>query len=675
MSSGRRLAAIVFTDLEGFTSLTQRDERGALALLEEQRGLVDAVLATRGGRLIKSMGDGLLLEFPNARDAVEGAVELQRSVRARNLREADRPLRLRIGIHLGDVEERGSDILGDAVNIASRIEPLADAGGICCSAQVHEQVRNKVPVTWQRLGPRALKGVDTPVEIYRVGWGEPAETAAPRSAPARAGPPRIAVLPLANISPDPRDEYFADGLTEELISTLSQLRGLRVLARTSVNQYKGTVKPVSQIGAELGATSLLEGSVRKSGSRIRITLQLIDVASQEHTWSESYNRNLEDVFAIQAEVAERTAAALQLQLGEAERVALLERPTESVPAYDAYLHGIREFGAWIDGLDPARAREAIRWFEEAIRADPDFALARAYLANVLMALAGEALPSAEVFPRARALLDRALELDPDSSEAHVARGNLAMQADLDWARAEEEFQRALALNPSSWTAHFWYGSLLEITQRFPESEVQMRLGLEQNPLLLALELAVVSAPIHRGDLDGAIRAWTAMGERLGWPLVARWNLAWLHVLRGERPKALELVSAMKDSTSLLDRFSWALLEAFDGRPAPARDLAEELSERSRTEYVPARFLVALLALVGEKDRALARIEKDFDSGDYSLVGYYAQVALNPLRDDPRFVALLRRAHLPTEANWPWSRMLPPAPRPEGPGASDAPRGE
>ena len=196
MSSGRRLAAIVFTDLEGFTSLTQRDERGALALLEEQRGLVDAALATRGGRLIKSMGDGLLLEFPNARDAVEGAVELQRSVRARNLREADRPLRLRIGIHLGDVEERGSDILGDAVNIASRIEPLAEAGGICCSAQVHEQVRNKVPVTWQRLGPRALKGVDAPVEIYRVGWGEPAETAAPKPAPARAGPPRIAVLPL-----------------------------------------------------------------------------------------------------------------------------------------------------------------------------------------------------------------------------------------------------------------------------------------------------------------------------------------------------------------------------------------------------------------------------------------------------------------------------------------------
>ncbi len=327
----------MFTDLEGFTSETHEDEQGALRRIDELGALATPIVSAHGGRKIKAMGDGLLLEFPNARDALECAVALQQSLHERNAREGPHKLRMRAGIHLGDVEDREGDILGDAVNIASRIEPIAEAGGVCLSSQVYDQVRTTVPYQLESLGPRRLKGLRESVEVYRVvlPW------ATPEPFPRSPAPPRLAVLPLTNISPDPKDEYLADGLTEELITTLSQIKGLRVISRTSMGQYKGTTKPVAQIGAELSAATVLEGSVRKVGDRLRIAVQLIDTRTDEHRWAQSYDRKLENVFAIQAEVAERTANALKVELLGSERKALQERPTESLDAYEAYLRGIQ----------------------------------------------------------------------------------------------------------------------------------------------------------------------------------------------------------------------------------------------------------------------------------------------------------------------------------------------
>jgi len=336
VASVRRLSAIMFTDVVGSTASAQANEAEALKLRDEQAGLVRPLFAAHHGREVKSMGDGFLSEFDSALRAVQCAIDIQQHLHERNSQAGVTPIELRIGIHLGDVEQRDTDIFGDAVNIASRVEPLASPGGICISGEVFSQIRNKIPNKFEKLPPTALKGVQAPVDIYRIAlpW-------VTRDAPASSGGPTgIAILPFANISPDPKDEYFADGLTEELITVLSQIRELRVIARSSVTPYKSTSKGVAQIGAELGVSSILEGSVRKAGSQLRITAQLIDVASQGHVWANSYNRELTDVFAVQVELAQQVADALRVELRASERAQIAARPMVKPDSYLSYLKGL-----------------------------------------------------------------------------------------------------------------------------------------------------------------------------------------------------------------------------------------------------------------------------------------------------------------------------------------------
>jgi len=648
----RRLAAIVFTDIVGYTSLTQTDEAAALRLLEVQGQLVRPLLDHHRGRKVKSIGDGLLLEFPNALDAVEFAVELQRLVAGLDRTDGTPALRLRIGIHLGDVERRGSDILGDAVNIASRIEPLAEPGGICLSAQVYDQIRRKVPYRIDPLGPRTLKGVSEPVEIYRISVGE--NVAAPSPAAGNA-PPRLAVLPLANISPDPKDEYFADGLTEELISVLSQIRGLRVIARTSVSQYRGTSKPIGQIGSELGVSSVLEGSVRKAGDQLRITVQLIDVGTQEHRWAQTYDRKLDNVFAIQAEVAAQTASALKVELLRREREAIRERPTASLAAYEAYLRGIQAYHQRGNDVQLAEAR---RYFELAIREDPEFVAAHAYLANQLIGELGMARPGQEVAPRARELVARALELDPESSEAHTAAGNLALQVDQDWPRAEAEFQRAISLNPSSSTARFWYGFLLMALQRFDEAMAQLEAGIELDPLWVNARLNLAGLFTIRGEYDRAIALSRKVLEDFGPTPFAQTQIAFTYALAGRDAEAIREVEGFEASPLFYLRAIRAGLLAWLGKPKEARALIAAWEKHSERGYLSLNMIAELYGYLGENDRALALLEKDAAEGDRTFWNHYQSPGFDGVRDDPRFQALLREMHLPTTV--PARRRILPA---------------
>ena len=431
----------MFTDLVGFTSSAQADEPAALARLHEQEEIVRPLFASYEGREVKSTGDGFLVEFESALKATECAIDIQTRLRDRNAKTRAPPIQVRIGIHVGDVEAVGADIFGNAVNVASRVVPLAEPGGICLTGETAAHVRERIPYALERLAPKTVKGVREPLDFYRIVL--PGIERAPP--PERSPLPRVAVLPLANISPDPKDEYFADGLTEELISVLSQIRGLRVIARTSVGQYKGTSKPIGQIGSELGVDAILEGSVRKAGDQLRIAVQLIDVKTEEHRWAQTYDRMLANVFAIQAEVAERTAGALKLELLSSERDAVLERPTSSLVAYEAYLRGIqasRRFTAGVESREEL-GRAVARHFEEALREDPDFAAAHSHLANFLVEISGITEETQRATSRAREHVHRALELNPRSSDAHAALGNLLMQADLDWPRAESEFRQAL----------------------------------------------------------------------------------------------------------------------------------------------------------------------------------------------------------------------------------------
>jgi adenylate cyclase len=631
----------MFTDMVGFTATAQADEAGALRLLGEEESLVRPIVAAHQGREIKSTGDGFLIEFGSALRAVQCAIDIQRQLLERNTRGGVPPIVVRIGIHLGDVEERGTDIFGDAVNIASRVEPLALPGGICITAEVFNQVRNKLPNRFEHLGARTLKHLDLPVETYRVAL----LSDEPETAPVAEGPTRyrIAVLPLANISPDPTDEYFADGLTEELISTLSKVTDLRVIARTSVTQYKSTPKSILEIGKELGVRSILEGSVRKSGHRLRISLQLIDATSQEPIWAETYNRELNDVFTLQTEIAERTTGALRLELLGPDRELIRKPLTTNVAAYNLYLKALHVSRTTTD----AGYRAAVGWLEDAIRLDPNFAAAYSSLANLYILQAGDALAPTVAFPRAKEYLAKALALDPQSSDAHAVRGNLALQHEQDWPGAEASFRRAIALNPSNSGAHFWYSMLLTSLQRFDEAIEEARTTIALDPLWRSPVVLLMVLHYYTGNFDAAIASAEEQRDRAPEDPGSHVRLGICFVRAGRSEDArreVELAARLGEDKNRLERaFIWAAL----GRPEEARTLAEEWVAASKTEYVRPANIALLFAAIGDPDRALAWLEVDYRSGDRFLWICYQWYEFDAIRNDPRFVAMLHRMNLPT----------------------------
>jgi adenylate cyclase len=635
----------MFADVAGFTEFAQSDERGALGLLDELEGIVRPILARHHGREVKTMGDGLLAEFPDALDAVECAVDLQRAIEDRNREPGVRPLRLRIGLHLGDVERRGSDIVGDAVNVAARVEPLAEPGGVSLSEHVEAQVRNKVAYRLDKLGTRSLKGVRDPIGIYRVAlpW-------APGGAPptTTGGPPRLAVLPLANISPDPKDEYFADGLTEELITGLSRLHSLRVIARTSVSQYKATSKSVRQVGAELGVGAVLEGSVRRAGDRLRITLQLIDATTEEHRWAETYDRELKDVFEIQADIAERTARALHVELVGPEREAVQRRPMRNVEAYDSFLRGVAAFQQAADtGWSRQGVELTAKYFDVARAKEPDSAAPVAWLANLLIAAMGESFTKEEVATRVRGLVDDASRLGPNDSEAHTVRGNFALQFERDWTRAEEEFRTAVALNPSEMSAHAWFGILLMSLGRFEEARKEIQAAEELDPLFRQLWYWHVRVAELAGDREGAVQyTREALARDPGDRNLHVW-LGRLLLAQGDPDAARKEASlASGPMPGAARAVARAGLLAALGDPTEAQSLVANWERNSSAQYMRPLYVAELLVDLGRTEEALKLIEEDTLHGEQSLWIDFRNRSFDPIRTHPRFVAMLRRMNLP-----------------------------
>ncbi|HTP55353.1 MAG TPA: adenylate/guanylate cyclase domain-containing protein [Thermoplasmata archaeon] len=635
----------MFVDVAGFTSDTQADEQGSLRRIDELHDLAQPLISAGHGRTVKSLGDGLLVEFPNARDAVECGVALQRTLQDRNANAAGRPIGTRIGIHLGDVEARGEDILGDAVNIASRLEGRSEVGGLCVSAQIFDQIRNKVPYRFSSLGPTTLKGIAEPVVAYRVElpWLDATDRA-------DSAVPRVAVLPLTNISPDPKDEYIADGLTEELIAVLSRLRGLRVIARTSVTPYKTAPKPIRQVGVDLGVSAVLEGSVRRSGNRLRITLQLIDARTEEHRWAETFDRQLDDVFEVQAEIAERTASSLRLGLALADREALRRIPMADPEAYELCLQGIAAFERAADrGWTREGTREAERLFEAAIAKEPSSALPKAHLADLLIAAMGECLSRAEVASRATTLVAEALQADPSSAQAHVARGNLALQIESDWALAESEFRKGAELNPSSMAAHAWYGILLITLGRYAEAIRELTLASDLSPLFGNVRAWKIRATMLSGDLPGALRLAREQASRDPTSRATHVTMGQLLLAAGRVDEArheAELgAGPIAGANLLLQR---ALLRLRLGDRSEAERLAAEWSQPLAEGYARLNYLSGLLIALGETERGLDLLEQDAHAGgDRSLWIDFRRSEFDPVRTHPRFLALLREYDLPT----------------------------
>jgi adenylate cyclase len=464
----RRLAAILAADVVGYSRLMERDEATTLALLKERRKrLLDPVLAQHSGRVFKEIGDGLLVEFASTVNAVECAAGLQTAIAEANsaLPEAERMV-LRIGINLGDVMVEGDDLYGDGVNVAARIEGLAEPGGLAISDSVHESVRGRVGIKFVDRGRHEVKNIARPVHVW--GWS-PGAIAAPQmngAPPALPEKPSIAVLPFDNMSGDAEQGYFADGITEDIITDLSKVSGLFVIARNSSFAYKGKSPDVRQVSRELGVRYVLEGSVRRAASRVRINAQMIDGTNGGHVWAERYDRDLSDIFEVQDEVTRTIVGALKVRLTAGEAAERGSRGKISPEVYDLIVRA-RQVALQ---LTPAAALEARRMLEHVIALDPGVAIAYARLAVTIFAEYVNQWndATAENLTRATALAHKAIEVDETEPYGHIA-----LAICLSWLRrldeAEREARRALELDPNSPDSYTALGNALDFQGRHAEA--------------------------------------------------------------------------------------------------------------------------------------------------------------------------------------------------------------
>ncbi|TGQ68201.1 MAG: tetratricopeptide repeat protein [Mesorhizobium sp.] len=475
MSENRKLAAILAADVVGYSRLASADEDRTLARLRTLRSdLIDPTIAVHNGRVIKRTGDGALVEFRSVVDAVRCAVEVQNGMAERNAGvPQDRRIEFRIGIHLGDVvEESDGDLMGDGVNIASRLEGVAAPGAICLSEDAYRQVKARLDLSVSDLGNTQLKNIAEPIRVYslQVGTKETATSQIATSRPAAAAPPKlsIAVLPFANMSGDAEQDYFADGISEDIITALSKLSQLFVIARNSSFTFKGQNVHVQEVGAKLGVRHVLEGSVRKSGNRVRITAQLIDAISGGHLWAERFDRDLTDIFAVQDDVTQQIVGALALNLNEDARLRLAPEHPRNTEAYDCFLRG-RELWHRLTKETNVASRDLLR---RATELDPNFASAYAFLAltHGIDYLNRWGASPQESMAQAEEAATRAVTLDDNDPWAHwaLAIANLyARRHD----EAIDEVERALILNPNFAEAHVCRGEALYYSGR-PEEALE-----------------------------------------------------------------------------------------------------------------------------------------------------------------------------------------------------------
>ena len=643
--SERRLAAIMFTDMVGYSALTHQNEELALKILAEQRGVVRQFLTKNKGREVDSIGDGFFMEFASALDAVKCAVEIQSALKEAN---ANRPeqekIWIRIGIHLGDVVHTGKQVAGDAVNIAARIEPLAPSGGICVTAQVYASVINKFDFKFESMGIPELKNVATPIEVYQIaGYGKSIgritqlKTSLPKD--------RIAILPLTNIGASQADEYFADGLTEELISSVSRMKGLRVIARTSVMRCKGSKQSIAEIGKELNVGSVLEGSIRKSGNKIRISVQFVDTASEEPQWSQDYDREIKDVLEIQSDIARKVAEALREHvLGDIQR-SETGKSTKDPDAYINYLHG-RQY--WNKRTEKD-LKKAIEFFERALKIDEDYAMAYTGLADSYAIMAFlEFMAPHNAYPKARDAATKALSLDPQLAEAHTSLGLIHFQYDWDWDGAERELEEAISINPSYAPAHHFYADYLKAMGRFDEALGEIQKAQELDPLSLAISIGVGHVLYLSQQYDEAIEQYQRAVDLDPNFMITHIWFGRPYLEKGMYEEAIsELEIGVKlsgESTLALAMLGHGLASA--GRRDEALKILEKLKERSKKQYVPSYWIAVIYNGFKDKEQVLYWMKKAYAERSSWLVWTNVEPRFIWLKDDPEAAELLKTMKFP-----------------------------
>src|SRR5947209_15754619 len=688
----RKLAAIMFTDMVGYSALAQRDDKVALELLEEHRRLLREIFPRFHGTEIKTIGDAFLVEFGSALEAAQCAIEIQRTLAKRNHDvTSDRRIELKIGIHIGDVVHRDGDVYGDGVNIASRIEQLAGAGGICVSMDVERQIRNALEARFEKFGSPDLKNIKLRMDLFRIilPWEKGAESPARRtskkspllvpaailvilallagwwwmqrknqqSVAAHAVPAAptntpdqksVAVLPFVNLSDDKGSEYFSDGVSEELLTVLQKIPGLRVAARTSAFSFKGKNSTVQEIGQKLGVAHLVEGSVRKSGDAVRIAARLTRADTGEELWSENYTRDLKDVFAVQTELAQTIVEQLRGRFGgadtgakekiQAEVQAAEKGGTKNVEAHELYLQG----RFYENRHSDKSTREALAAYQHAVELDPGFARAWAGVARTHTWIAGFATEGGQkVFDAhlasARDAVARALAIEPDLPDALYARAWIETNFDFNWSAATQTVNKAMALAPA------------DPAVLIAAANLETALGNSDRAIEIyrkAVELDPVNAQSRSYLAFGLATTKRFAEARAEYARVVELNPAapWAHA-------GLGLAYLLQDkfeeaaTEAQADAGEWARLlivscARWAQKRVPESDAA--LSELIKNEAELAAFQIAeAYAYRGDKDRAFEWLERARQQHDPGLGGLQKDPLLKNLHDDPRWNAFLR----------------------------------
>ncbi|MFG3591028.1 adenylate/guanylate cyclase domain-containing protein [Bradyrhizobium sp. RDI18] len=548
---GRRLAAILAADVAGSCRLIGIDEEGTLAQLKALRKtLFDPKISDYRGRIVKNTGDGALVEFGSVVDALRCAVEIQRGMAEQNADvQQDKRIELRIGIHVGDIVIEENDIFGEGVNIAVRLEEIAEPGGISISDDARRQIRCKVDITFEDMGSQSLKGIAEPIRVWRVrisAIASPAmvtnlssETAQPLPLPDK---PSIAVLPFQNMSGDPEQEYFADGMVEDIITGLSRSKSLFVIARHSTFTYKGKAVDIKQVGRELGVRYVLEGSVRKSGNRVRISGQLIDAATGVHLWADQFDSQLEDIFDLQDQVTIKVIGAIFPQLERAEIARAQRKPTQSLQAYDYYLRAL----ASLYRLTREENIKALKLTKTAHRLDPKFALSYALGATCYTQRKGFGwgTDAAQEIAEARRLARQAIKLDEDDPMVLAGAGQALAFVVGDVKEGAALVSRAISLNPNLAIARNWRGwihvFLGEVDAAIAQFQVALRLSPLNDPRINLAQTGLAYAHFFAGrNEDASTWAETAVQQQQDY-LNALYILAACHAMAERIEEAREV---------------------------------------------------------------------------------------------------------------------------------------
>lgn len=671
----RRLAAIMFTDIVGYTALMGSNEDKAFQLLRKNRDLQRPLIKKYRGEWLKEMGDGILASFNTASDAVRCAGEIQNEAK-----KAGIPLR--IGIHEGEVVFEGGDVLGDGVNVASRLEELAEEGCINISGAVYKDIKNKAGISIEFVEEKILKNVDEPIKVYKVQceeqeqsieepdksektarkikffyiilavvvaivalliwYTQPTETVVE---PDKS----IAVLPFANLSNDPDQEYFSDGMMDEILMHLYKIGDLDVTSRTSVMQYKGTTKTVPQIAKELGVVHVLEGSVRKTEDRVRITVQLIDAFHDKHLWAESYDRDLKDVFAIQSDVAQKIAEALKTEITPEVKKRIESIPTENTEAYSLYLQA-----RFLLSNDVANYNESTQiLLKKAITLDPEFAEAYAELGWYWLVRGNfiSDLDPEEVLKKALPMLNKSVEIKRDLADVHLNLACYYLWYEWDFQTAEKEYNIFVKLNPSNKDRSSLFSDLFLATGRFNQALKFSENNLKDEPNYIGHWLATALGYYFTDQEEKAIRQIKTAMKMFPQNEYFLGGAARIYVYAGRYESAIELTKRILEIRDIrYPRLLGNLAIAYyhTGEENKAREIMEELQQKSELSSVgsPYFYIAMIYAQMGETDLAFKCLDKAYKAHEIEMYWLKVEPPFEPLRSNPRFQVMLDKIGYP-----------------------------